>query len=361
MGFEMHITDIRKAWENFQASRWARRFRALKSPLAPPPLPLSAKGLKILLVRNDRVGDMILTTPLFPALKEAGCARLGMVASNANGTVVANNPFLESVFFDDGRPTLEPFRNFSAAYDLALDLTGDFSLRAVLAMARSGAPIRVGPSHRWARDFYTHIADVPPESLYESDRIRAQAAFLGSLSVFPPSLHPSANSRDEAAAVLARVGRPTNYLLVSLGARRKSHSLGAGWIELLRVVGSGLGLPMLLAWGPGEEGLAQKVAEGVGPKAKILSLTDVQVLGCLAEGAAVFLTLETGSFHVGVAAGARTVGIFGPLRNPRWHPPENDRLAYVEGPSLHRIRPEEVLAACRRLAGLDPQEVASPR
>src|SRR6187397_1432528 len=62
----------------------------------------SAKGaptVKILVIKRDKIGDLLLTTPLFTVLKRSlPDARIHVLANDYNAWVVADNPNVERVW-----------------------------------------------------------------------------------------------------------------------------------------------------------------------------------------------------------------------------------------------------------------------
>lgn len=55
--------------------------------------------MKILLIRNDNIGDLICTTPAIEALrKEYTSAQIDIVVNSLNACVVKNNPFLNKIY-----------------------------------------------------------------------------------------------------------------------------------------------------------------------------------------------------------------------------------------------------------------------
>ena len=55
--------------------------------------------MKILLIRNDNIGDLICTTPAIEALrKEYTNAQIDIVVNSLNACVVKNNPFLNKIY-----------------------------------------------------------------------------------------------------------------------------------------------------------------------------------------------------------------------------------------------------------------------
>ena len=55
--------------------------------------------MKILLVRNDNIGDLICTTPAIEALRKAHPrAQIDIVVNSLNACVVRGNPFLNKIY-----------------------------------------------------------------------------------------------------------------------------------------------------------------------------------------------------------------------------------------------------------------------
>ena len=55
--------------------------------------------MKILLIRNDNIGDLICTTPAIEALRKAYVqAQIDIVVNSLNACVVKNNPFLNKIY-----------------------------------------------------------------------------------------------------------------------------------------------------------------------------------------------------------------------------------------------------------------------
>lgn len=77
------------------ARLWLRR--------KPVPLPLSITSVKkILLLRTDAIGDMIVTTPMLELLKERLDVSIDIIASPRNASVIANDPRVRRIFVFDG-------------------------------------------------------------------------------------------------------------------------------------------------------------------------------------------------------------------------------------------------------------------
>jgi ADP-heptose:LPS heptosyltransferase len=62
-------------------------------------LPIDLQSIKsILILRYDRIGDMIVTTPVFKGLKDANPQlRIGVLASRTNAEIIRNNPYIDKI------------------------------------------------------------------------------------------------------------------------------------------------------------------------------------------------------------------------------------------------------------------------
>ncbi len=111
------------------------------------------KPKKILVIKNDHIGDMILTTGVFRELKkEYPKAKITVVASNANKSMLESNPYInEVIVVDHGKKFLKNWKNYSSLkkrirdekYDVAIDLRGDF-LNIFFLMYLTGIKKRLG-------------------------------------------------------------------------------------------------------------------------------------------------------------------------------------------------------------------------
>lgn len=69
-----------------------------RNPFSDAPVDLN-KVERLLIFRYDRIGDMIVTTPILRALKRRNPRlRLGVVASRANAELLQNNPFVDDLY-----------------------------------------------------------------------------------------------------------------------------------------------------------------------------------------------------------------------------------------------------------------------
>lgn len=194
--------------------------------------------MKILVIKRDKIGDLLLTTPMLAVLKAAlPQAEVHLLANDYNAWVVADDPNVDRRWIYRrarvGR-SLRPGAALHAAwqalamrlegYDWALVANGSESPRAIRRGLQSGAARVVAcvedPS-RWRR--LTDPLPVMP-GLHEVDRMIGLLAPLGIVApaqVPPPRYRLPETSQAAAAPWLAAEGlAPGGYVVLGLGARR---------------------------------------------------------------------------------------------------------------------------------------------
>jgi len=287
--------------------------------------------MNILIVRLGALGDIIHAVPAAAALRNAfPDARIDWLVearhrpmvdlvSVVNQSVVLERPSI-SGWIDVARRMRE------ADYDVAIDFQG-LMKSAVLARA-SGAARVLGFSiwhlrEKGARPFYSEIhRDTPAE---RADHIvRQNLALLRSLGVNDTTVRfPLADVHSHALEEIhSTLGGEQPFALINPGAawpnKRWPPDRFGEIAAFLREV---RGLPSLVLWGPGEEGLAGAVVEASSGAARVAPPTRLADLLALCRAAALMVSGDTGPLHIATAVGTPTVSLFGPTdpqRNGPW-------------------------------------------
>jgi heptosyltransferase III len=194
--------------------------------------------MKILLVKRDKIGDMLLTTPLLSHLRRLlPDARIDVLANDYNAWVAQHHPAVDRLWVYPRTRHAGRLR-FSAVvaqmsqqwalrshhYDVAIAANGDPSPRAIARAISVGARRTIAycdaASRRASR--LTAVSP-PPEEQHEIERLLGLAAPVGEVAPLAPSVPHftvPGDWRDEAHAWLAAHGvRAGGYLVVGLGAR----------------------------------------------------------------------------------------------------------------------------------------------
>lgn len=344
---------------------------------------------KILLVRLDHIGDLLMTTPAVHALKaQFPGASLHFLASPASRPVVESNPDIErtSVFsvpwYDGGRAQRFPLGEYvrllrglrRERYDAAIDFRGDIRVM-FLFLLLSGARQRVGFSGLGGEFLLTRSVPFSQERHFAELNL----ALAGSLSGRPlaeagrPFMAGNAGDASRVDALLAELGIAAAERLVAIQPATIPHWRLKRWppgrfAALADALVRNEGARVILTGGPADRETLDQVAAAMEEKAHVVagkaSLTE---LGELLKRCRLFVTNDTGPMHVAAAVGAPLVAVFGPTAPGRSGPlgdAERIRVIRRDVPCrrpcfvtscprghecMEKIGVEEVLAACREL------------
>ncbi|MBE9531318.1 MAG: glycosyltransferase family 9 protein, partial [Proteobacteria bacterium] len=177
---------------------------------------------KILVVRNDNIGDFILTTPALEALRGAfPDAYIAVLVADYVKEAVIGNPFVDKVYsYEKAKHSssgklsawLKQWRVLreikAERFDLAIGIRGSFASSQGWLVYSSKAPIRVG--HRPKKSgfmksrYYNLFVDDPPKRRHESDKALDVVRVLGAdVEEKRPTLHLSSQDKRQAESFFA--------------------------------------------------------------------------------------------------------------------------------------------------------------
>ena len=294
---------------------------------------------RVLLVRLDNMGDVLLTTPAFRAVRRAlPDAHLTLMAGPAGREVGRLNPDIdetllyrapnEDVYFelpqDPGRELAAVEALKEGDFDAAIIFTSykQSSLPAAYLCYVAGIPVRAAGSFEGPGSLLTHrhryAETVPPR--HESLRGLELTDSLG----FPASepemvLVPRPEDEEEAAGIVGRLGAD-RFVLVHPGSSASSRTYPAErYARVVDELSLKAGLPVLVTGGPGEEELARRVAGTAG--IPLGGATGLGAFAALVGRAGVVVTNNTGATHVASALKTPVVTVFAGTNPPeQWGP-----------------------------------------
>lgn len=307
-----------------------------------------AAARRILAVRPDNVGDVVLLTPALRALRAASPhARIDLLGSPAGAAVAPMVPELSGVVVASPswqqltaptdpataeaaaraeRELLE--RIVAGRYDAMLVFTS-FSQSpwpAAHLGLLAGIPTRVVHSREFAGAVATHWVTPPPDTTHHVDR---SLHLLTAIGITPdgtaPSLRVPVAAYAEADAVLvATLGACTHpgrvkppLALVVPGASCPSRRYPAAGFGAAAAALAAAGLPVVVAGTDAEAGLVAEVvataraaADPGGARICALPPVGLPVFAALVARAAVALTNNSGGLHVADAVGTPVVATY---------------------------------------------------
>ena len=289
---------------------------------------------RILLIQLRRIGDVLLATPAFRAVRRRfPAARIELLIEPAYTPLVHRNPHLDGLLAVPRRQSLT--RNLAALADIRrrrYDLTIDFlgKPRTALWSRLSGARRRIGydtPGRRWC---YTERVSPGDPAAYTVRHKEALLAPIGAeLDDESLDFPIEAGDRDAVARELAAAGHDDETPVAALapGARRDDKRWPAErFAELADRLVDARGCRVLLVCGPGEEDDARRVRRHMRhPCIFTEERPPLPRVQALLERCRIFIGNDTGLRHMAVAAGLPTVAVFGQPRPSNWTPPDDPR------------------------------------
>jgi len=282
---------------------------------------------RILLVRIDnRIGEALLSTPLFRTLKTLDPApRVDALVHPAVVRVLRDHPDLDRVFALDAKlpralKLLAELRQLRrTGYDLAFDC-GNWSApsvtSAIVARLAAGRTPVIGPAV-WPSSLL-HSVSVPatPRSPSEvSQRLQLLSVVPGvRLTQSLSFREPKAN--EGFKPFLERV-REQRFAVLNPGGRLDWRRVPAEAFSSAAKALLSNGVQPVVAWGPGEESLAQDVVRDA-PGSLLAPATDLDDLASLLKAAQLSICNNTGPMHLSVALGTPTLGLFLKMDVARW-------------------------------------------
>ena len=288
---------------------------------------------RILVIQTAWLGDVVLTTPLFAALKRTWPrASLSVVVTPASAPLLANLPDVDGlIVHDKRRGGLKDLGRVMAAvrgggFDLVV--SPHRSARSALLAWRSGAPHRVGYVEASCARAY-NIRVRRPHERHEVERILALAAAVGAKVEWDARPRLVATAEERAAARVLAGGKP--YALVSPSSAWETKrwtptgfAAAADWL-------AARGLAVVLTGPPGDVAVGAAVeAAMTTPAINLFGRTDIRGLVALVAEAAVVLANDSAPIHIAAAFDVPTVAVFGATVPAQGFGPRASRAEVVE-------------------------------
>lgn len=280
------------------------------------------KEIKTLaLISNTAIGDTLMATPVFRAVKEA-MPNLRVVAAlnPSNAPLFETNPYIDEVVLYDGKwrgflKALAALRRFDV--DAALLLHSNEPQATPLAvLCGAGQIIKIPNDKNPFASFHSNPKTASPAGRHGVfDRLE-QLKFIGVESNNPKmELFVKEESVGEAKEFLRQNGFDGSRLIgFQIGASTKSRMwFEDRWISLAKLLlAENQNIKIILTGSPSERAAAQKIKESL-PQSRV-----VNAAGALRIGAAaaligeldVFVTPDTGPMHIAIALGVPSVALF---------------------------------------------------
>lgn len=294
---------------------------------------------RILIVRTDRLGDVILTLPMLSLLRSRyPSAVLGMLLNTYTGQLVRGHPYADLLLWYDRSGMPRPGNELLGelrrnAFDTVFVVHP--TPRIAWLMFRAGIPVRIGTGYRFYSSLFTHRVFEHRKNA-NFHELEYNIRLLNALdpAFIENQIDPEFGiSVDQVAAgrvqkLLAKADLQPGERLVVIhpgsGGSARDWPLER-FVELGRRLSRTLGLRVAVTGGKGEESVVDRVVHGVPGDRTIAfpgTLT-IPELAALLGQASVVVANSTGPLHLAAALGTPVVGIYPqltPMSPRRWGP-----------------------------------------
>ncbi len=315
--------------------------------------------MKILVVRNDKLGDFMLAWPSFQALKLAfPNSRLVALVPNYTRPIAELCPWIDETLIDPteaaGKEGFNRLLKQVKAQKFDLMLTLFSTTRIGWLGLRAGIPLRWAPATKLAQVFYNRrlkqkrSQSKQPEYAYNLDLVQAAIEGCGERYVVPqgPYLSVDPGLRAELRQVFLaqhKLKPDTRLIFIHSGHGGSANNLSlAQYAELAAKVARPDSCFVLTA-GPGELEATQELAallDAEGVQLRVFSSTEgLQSFAQHLALADLFIAGSTGTLHIAGALDRPTVGFY---PNRRSSTPLRWRTLNGEGRTLAFTPPADI-------------------
>ena len=300
-----------------------------------------ARISKILVIRqDDRIGNLILTTPLLSALRRHfPQAQVWYLASKTFHKLFSNSSLVDRILVAKKRQYI--FHPLSLVlfirrirrqkFDLTIDASDEnnFSLNNSFLVYLSGARYRVGYQKPKSHLFLNLEVPVTQANKHASEMHLDLLRYLvGDFQSDNIKIEIDPDRRAEANEYLKANGVENTDSLVGMhvGGRGSKRWPTKNFQEMADWITESFGAKVIFFWGPEERGVIQRI--GVKDKNHIVAdLFDLPTLSALIARCNFFISPDTGAMHLSVAVGTPTLALF----------LDSDPVKFGPQGSMHRI------------------------
>jgi ADP-heptose:LPS heptosyltransferase len=321
---------------------------------------------RILLIRPDHLGDLVLTTPVLQTLKmHAPDAHITMLVGPWSREVVARHPAIDRLitcpfpgFRRVAQKPLDPYilllkvarQLRSGNYDLAINLRPDFWWGAAL-LYLAGIPRRIGYAIEPGTPFLTHAIPLQTPEHATISNLRLTNSGLQALNLpllaepytperYPLYFKPTEEEHWWVAERLRSAGitKETAIIVIHPGTGASVKLwLAAAWAKCANTLATTLPTPVriVLTGSQTERSLLEEIAQKIPSSPLLISDSSVGQLAALLQQAKLVLGVDSGPLHLAIAQGTASVQIFGPS-DPRIFGPWGSAACHIVITALQR-------------------------
>jgi lipopolysaccharide heptosyltransferase II len=344
----------------------------------------------ILCVRLDALGDVLMTTPAFKAIKAGDAQRRITLLTSSSGAAIAKlvpevdrviiyeAPWIKSTATRDSQPDFEMIErlrleNFDAAIIFTVYSQNPLPAAFLCFMAR--IPLRLAHCHENSYQLLNHWVPDPEPAKFIRHEVRRQLDLVATVGFTTPdermSLCPPQPAWEETRIVLTEAGldltRP--WLIIHAGSTAPSRRYSPeGFAAAARQLANLAGFQVAFTGTGNENEVVENIRSMMqAPSVSLVNRLDLAHMAAAIGLAPVLVSNNTGPAHMAAALGTPVVDLYA-LTNPQhtpWGAP--NRVLNHDVPCkycyksicpeghhncLRLVKPEQIVQAVLELADL---------
>ena len=304
---------------------------------------------KILLVRNDNIGDLICTTPIFEALrKKYPNLQMDIVVNSYNYEAIDQNPYVDDIYCYT-KPKHKKSINDKlkaafgklkilvsinrAKYDAVIVLRSDYSKSAELFSTISQAKYKIGVKSPKLNDkFNIHVP-------VDNDKHEVEFCF-DCIKEFDVKLSNENTFFYVPKELVEKYEKYKEFILIHISSRRVANKFDKK--KFVNLINSMKNKNILISAEPDDFESALYIQENT--NAKFIKTKSLLDLSGLISNVELLITLDGGAMHVGPAVNTKTISISGETNMNKWYPwGYKDLVIQTESKFANDIKIENII------------------
>lgn len=290
---------------------------------------------RIAIIRTDRIGDMVLTLPMFPVLRQRfPDAELVLCTRRYVEPLVGKLDTLgvidDVIYVDDAQDAL---RQGLRKHSIDTAFFPRPRLNEVWDAVRAGVPMRIGSAFRWYSPLFTvRVRDHRSDASFHEAEYNVRmilAAFGGSMptvSLVPPVVPHSAPDA---------LSLPEHYVVIHPGSGGSARDWPAEWFGDLARMLAAAGIDVVITGIAAERAVCDIVHSSCPDAIDLCGRTDLDATIRVIAGSSLMVANSTGVLHIAAACGIPVIGLYPstPSMSPRrWGPYTSKAMVFESGP-----------------------------
>ena len=320
-------------------------------PLTPLPLDFS-KISNVLVVRSDRLGDVILSTPVYESLKTSfPHLKITVMVNPLQAKVLKDNPKIHKIIRMRRRRFWRVILDCrKEKFDLAITLNKKFSATATFFTLCSNAKVMAGylhPQNSWKYNIQLPIETFP---FHEIENNLALLKYMGVPQIISqPKIYFNDSEKMKIEGLMKSGKKERPLILVKTETRIAEW--GWQWEKFQAVIEYILKNKIADIWlinGPGEEAKLRSHIAEMTLKPRLLPLVKTKELALLIQQCDLILCNHTGIMHLATAVEKPACVIFKHGEIQRWGP-RHTKSVVLDDRYQNNLTPEIVINTLKEI------------